>query len=109
MSSAETARLLPQLQKASLIELDIFGAGGAVDVLDDVAVAIRLALVGLHEQIVALLDPNLRGFRPRLAFLVNLDARADAVRIVGIDELDIGVVEIVIGANGGHLDPLNEA
>ena len=56
----QPADFLPQLQEAALIELDVFGAGGAVDVLDDVAVAIGLALVGLLEQVVALLDPKLR-------------------------------------------------
>ena len=59
MSSRESAGLLTQLQEAALIELDVFGAGRAIDILHDVAVAICLALVGLYVQIVALLDPKL--------------------------------------------------
>ena len=60
MSSREPAGFLPQLQKAALIELDVFGARRAIDVLHDVAVAVGLALIRLHKQVVALLDPELR-------------------------------------------------
>src|SRR5688572_9770 len=41
---AGAADFLPQFEEAALIELDIFKAGRAVDVLDDTAVPISLAL-----------------------------------------------------------------
>ena len=90
------ASLLTEFQKPSLVELDVFGARRAIDILDDVAVAVRLALIRFHIQIIALLDPKLCGLWAGPALLVYLNARADAVAVVGLDKLYIGVVEVLV-------------
>jgi hypothetical protein len=60
---AEATDLLPKLQEAALIKFDVFRARRTIDILDDVTVAVLVALARLYINIVTLLDPELGRFR----------------------------------------------
>ena len=45
---------------------------------------------------------------PDVPFLVNFNLRPDAVRVVGLEQLHVGVVETVVRADGRHFDALHE-
>lgn len=62
--AAKATHFLTQFKEPALIEFEIFGTGCAVDILNDITLAVGFALVGFYEEVITLLDPVFAAFGP---------------------------------------------
>ena len=106
---AHAAYFRAECQGLALVEFQILGAGRAIDILNDIALAVAFDLARFDEQIVALPDPDLRDAHITVAFeFMYLDPGLDAVGIVRLEQLDVSRVKIVFRMDRGHLDSFDQ-